>query len=85
LVVEKIRAGDLTVKTAVLPGSRDGDEAAGVGIGQGTQENSVDNAENRGIRADAEREDGNRERRKSGVAAERAKSEFQVQSMPLCR
>ena len=57
---------------------RHADEALWIGDGKRTQQQAVDERENRGVRADAERERKDRDGRHDGRRAERAKGEAEI-------
>jgi len=58
--------------TGLLPLVGERDDAVGVGIIERTQQHGVDGAENRGVRADPERQRANRQQRERGLTAQRA-------------
>ena len=56
----------------------DHDEAAGVGVGQRTNQHRIDGAEHRGVDADAERERGDGDGRERRIAADLPQRKAQV-------
>ena len=59
-------------------GAGDADQLLGMRIGERTKDNSVDQAEDRAVGADAQCEGENRDGREAGVLSQRAKTELEV-------
>ncbi len=83
LVIEEVRPGKLAVTAFVPESISDRDETIGILVVERAQDNGVNHAEYRGIRADTEGKNCHGQQRESGVAAQRANSEFQVHSFFL--
>jgi len=79
--VEKIERVHDVARTVIFDGRLpNADEAVWLRIGQGAEENGVNDGENRGIRANAESEGEYRDGREAGAALQHAEREATIAS-----